>query len=64
MLLRKELKAQNGTAKDQYKLFKDKKNNAIDKKEEDMSDNDKSDENKTVKNFDAILKDKKYWKDY
>ena len=29
-----------------------------------MSDEDKSDENKTIKNFDAILKDKEYWKDY
>ena len=60
-LLGKELKTQTGVAKDQYKFFKNQVNNFIDKKEEheDKKEEDKreEDERKTVKNFDAILKD-------
>ena len=51
--LRKELKAQTGIAKDQFKSFKDQMNINNNNMEEDMSDKDKSDE--TVKD---------YWKDY
>ena len=62
LLIGKELKAQTGFAKDQYKFFKDQmnaNNNNTEKNEsdEDKSDEDKSDENKTLKKFNAILTD-------
>ena len=53
----KELKVPTDTAKDQYKFFKDWKNNVIDNREARKSDEVKSDESKTVKKFDAIWKD-------
>ena len=58
----KELKVPTDIAKDHYKFFKDWKNNVIDNREarkndEVTSDEDKSDESKAVKKFDAIWKD-------
>ena len=46
-------------------FFKDQMNVNNSKTEEHMSDEVKSDESKTVKKFDAILKyNKEHWKDY
>ena len=47
--LRKELKAQNDIPKDQYRFFKDQKNNITDNKEEDMGGEDRSDGSKITK---------------
>ena len=56
-LLGKELKEQTDIAKNQCKSFKDKKNNVIDKRKDDISKEDVSDESKTVEKFEFILKD-------
>ena len=47
--LGKELKAQTDIPKDQYKFFKDQKNNITDNKEEDMGGEDRSDGSKITK---------------
>ena len=44
MPLRKELEAQTDIAKDQYKFFKNQENNVINKREEEKSVEDISDE--------------------
>ena len=46
-LLDKELKVLTGTSKDRYKLFKDQMNVNNNNREEDMSDENKSDESET-----------------
>ena len=56
-LLGKQLKAQIEIAKDQCKFFKDQMNVNNNNKEEDMSDEYKSDESKNLKKFHAMLKD-------
>lgn len=61
-MLSKELKAQNDIAKDQYKFFQDqmnvnKNNRRKDKSDEDISNEVKSDESRTAKEFDGLLKD-------
>ena len=49
--LGKELKAQTDIPKDQYKFFKDQKNNITDNKEEDMGGEDRSDGSISLKKF-------------
>ena len=53
----KELKAQTGIAKEQYKLLKDQENYVIDNnREEDIRKEDKSGKSNITKEFNAILR--------